>query len=210
MLRTKSGLPKHCSWNTDRHGKRRVRFRKAGFTTYLTGTPWSEDFMRQYAGALDGVKKKNENVGAELRTKPGSLNELCVAYYRSPGFLDLKDSTKDGRRGIIESFRKLHGDKPVAKLQRQHVEQIIAEKHETPNAANNLLKVLKLLLNHAVSIDMIATTRLSASSASRFAATATLHGARTKSRSSSRGIRSAPRRGWPSPFSSTRRSECPT
>jgi integrase len=157
MLRTRSGLPKHCSWNCDHHGKRRVRFRKAGFSTYLTGTPWSEDFMRQYAAALDGVKAQTNNIGAELRTKPGSLNELCVAYYRSPGFLDLKASTKDGRRGIIESFRKLHGDKPVAKLQRQHVEQIIAEKHETPNAANNLLKVLKLLLNHAVSIDMIAT-----------------------------------------------------
>jgi hypothetical protein len=28
MLRTKSGLPKHCYWNTDRHGVRRVRFRK--------------------------------------------------------------------------------------------------------------------------------------------------------------------------------------
>jgi hypothetical protein len=46
MLRTKSGLPKHCSWNTDQHGKRRVRFRKGGFTTYLGGIPWSEDFMR--------------------------------------------------------------------------------------------------------------------------------------------------------------------
>ena len=30
MLRTKSGLPKHCSWAPDRHGKRRVRFRKSG------------------------------------------------------------------------------------------------------------------------------------------------------------------------------------
>ena len=64
MLRTKSGLPKHCSWNTDHHGKRRVRFRKAGFTTYLTGTPWSEDFMRQYATALDGVKAHAGNIGA--------------------------------------------------------------------------------------------------------------------------------------------------
>ena len=60
MLRTKSGLPKHCSWNTDRHGTRRVRFRKAGFTTYLSGTPWSEDFMRQYAAAIDGVKAQAE------------------------------------------------------------------------------------------------------------------------------------------------------
>jgi integrase len=157
-MRNRSGLPKHCSWNYDRHGKRRVRFRKAGFSTYLTALPYSDDFNAQYWAALEGVKKRGENIGTELRTKPGSLNELIVAYYRSPGFLDLKASTKDGRRGIIEAFRKLHGDKPLAKLQRQHVEQIIAEKHTTgPNAANNLLKVLKVLLSHAVDIGMIAT-----------------------------------------------------
>ncbi len=158
MRRNRSGLPKHCSWAYDRHGKRRVRFRKSDFTAYLTGLPYSDDFNTQYWAALEGVKKKAETIGAELRTKPGSLNELIVAYYRSPGFLDLKASTKDGRRGIIESFRRLHGDKPLAKLQRQHVEQIIGEKHQTgPNAANNLLKVLKVLLGHAVDIGMITT-----------------------------------------------------
>jgi hypothetical protein len=41
MRRNRSGLPEYCSWNCDRHGKRRVRFRKAGFSTYLSGTPWS-------------------------------------------------------------------------------------------------------------------------------------------------------------------------
>ena len=66
MLRTKSGLPKHCSWNYDRHGKRRVRFRKGGFSAYLTGTPWSEDFMRQYAAALDGVKGSDRSVQGAL------------------------------------------------------------------------------------------------------------------------------------------------
>jgi hypothetical protein len=30
MLRTKTDLPKYCSWNVDQHGKRRVRFRKGG------------------------------------------------------------------------------------------------------------------------------------------------------------------------------------
>jgi len=156
MQRTKSGLPKHCSWNTDRHGKRRVRFRKSGFTTYLTGLPYSPDFMAQYWAAYEGVKKKTENIGAELRTKPGSFNELCVSYYRSPDFLDIKDITKADYRGIIENFRRLHGDKPVAKLQRQHVKDIIAAKANTPAAANALLKVLRLLLNHAVDRDMIA------------------------------------------------------
>ena len=78
MLRTKSGLPKHCAWNIDQHGKRRVRFRKGGFSTYLTGIPWSEDFMRQYATALDGVKAQAQNIGAD-RTKPGSFDALCVS-----------------------------------------------------------------------------------------------------------------------------------
>ena len=112
MLRTKSGLPKHCSWNVDRHGKRRVRFRWRGFSTYLTGTPWSEDFMRQYAAALDGVKAQASNVGAG-RTVPGSLDALCVSYYRSPEFRGLEASTQKVRRYIIERFRAEHGKKPV-------------------------------------------------------------------------------------------------
>jgi hypothetical protein len=79
-MRTKNGLPKHCCWNTDRHGRRRVRFRKAGVSIYLVGTPWSEDFMRQYAAALDGVKAQASNIGA-ARTKPGSFDALCVSYF---------------------------------------------------------------------------------------------------------------------------------
>ena len=49
MRRTKSGLPKYCAWNIDQRGARFVRFRKSSFSTYLSGTPWSESFMRQYA-----------------------------------------------------------------------------------------------------------------------------------------------------------------
>jgi hypothetical protein len=90
MRRTKSGLPKHCSWNVDRHGKRRVRFRKAGFSTYLTGTPWSEEFMRQLAQAIDGVKAQSS--GGEIgskRTIPGSFDALAVSYYGSGGISGL-------------------------------------------------------------------------------------------------------------------------
>src|SRR5512132_1629339 len=120
MLRTKTGLPKHCSWNLDREdGKRRVRFRWHGFSTYLTGTPWSEDFMRQYAAALDGVKAQATNVGAK-RTIPGSFDALCVSYYRSPEFRGLKASTQAVRRNVIERFRNEHGTKPIARLGRAH------------------------------------------------------------------------------------------
>jgi integrase len=157
MLRTKSGLPKYCGWNLDReNGNRRVRFRKGTFSTYLTGTPWSEDFMRQYAGALEGVKAQASNIGA-ARTIPGSFDALCVSYYRSPDFQGLKASTQGVRRNTIERFRVDHGTKPVSRLGRAHIKDIIGAKANTPEAANNLLKVLRVLLNHAVEIGMIAS-----------------------------------------------------
>jgi integrase len=155
MLRVKNGLPKHCCWNTDRHGRRRVRFRKGAFSTYLIGIPWSEDFMRQYATALEGVSTKaTGNIGVE-RTKAGSFNALVVSYYRSPEFRGLKASTQVMRRNIIERFRLEHGDSPINRLARSHIKEIIGAKANTPEAANNLLKVLRVLLNYAVSVDMI-------------------------------------------------------
>jgi integrase len=155
MLRTKSGLPKHCSWNLDReNGKRRVRFRKGGFSTYLTGIPWSPDFMRQRAAALDGVKAERQEIGAE-RTKPGTVNALIVSYYKLV-FPTLKQSTQAMRRNILERFRAEHGDKPVARLEREHIASIIAAKVNTPHAANTLRKVLRHLLDHGIDLKMIA------------------------------------------------------
>jgi integrase len=155
MQRTKSGLPKHCSWNYDRHGKRRVRFRQRGFSTYLTSTPWSVDFMRQYAVALDGVKAQTSNIGVE-RTKPGTINALIVSYYTLV-FPTLEPSTRRMRRSILERFRREHGDKPVARLEPTHLGAIVAAKAATPTAANNFRKVLNHLLDHAIALAWIAS-----------------------------------------------------
>jgi integrase len=155
MLRTKSGLPKYCCWNTDHHGKRRrVRFRLRGFSTYLTGTPWSEDSMRQYATALDSIAAQAQDVGA-ARTKPGSIDALCVSYYRSPDFHKLKASTQRVRRNIIERFRIDYGSELLKELRPRHIDEIIGAKEKTPEAANNLLKVLKVMLDYAVRLEMI-------------------------------------------------------
>jgi len=155
-MRTRSGLPKFCCWAVDRHGKRRVRFRKGGFSAYLTGTPWTPAFMERYGQALEGVTVQAANIGAS-RTLPGSVNALVVSYYKSPDFRGLKASTATVRRNIIESFRREHGDKPVARLRHEHIKNIIGAKSETPQAANNLSKVLVGMLRHAVDIGMIAS-----------------------------------------------------
>jgi integrase len=153
VIRNSRGLPKHCSWNIDRHGKRRVRFRKEGFSTYLAGVPYSDDFMRGYYAALDG-QKRSQHVGAE-RTSPGSVNSIIVAYYMSPHFRSLRPSTQSVRRRILERFRQEHGEKPLRLLERAHLSAIIGAKAETPEAANNLLKVVRLLLGFAVDVGMI-------------------------------------------------------
>jgi integrase len=158
MLRTKNGLPEYCSWNEDRHGTRRVRFRKGRLSIYIAGIPWSEAFMRAYATALEGEKAQagDGSIGA-ARTIPGSFDALCVAYYKSAEFLGLEESTQRARRNIIEKFRREdeNGKKPLNRLGRAQIKIILGDKAKTPEAANSLLKTLRLMLNFAVDIAMI-------------------------------------------------------
>jgi integrase len=161
MIRTKSGLPRYCGWNTDHHGKRRVRFRKAGFSTYLSGTPWGEDFMRGYAAALDGVTAQTSNIGAG-RTMSGTVNALVAAYLdpnSSSPFKTGAAETQRGRRNILENFRKAHGDKPLFRadnngrrtmlLTREHLQRIVNEKSATPFAQRNFLNTLRAMFKWA-------------------------------------------------------------
>jgi hypothetical protein len=135
----------------DRHGKRRWRFRKGGFSAELGTDYGSDEFISRYEAALKGHRVRGL-IGAE-RTVPGSVSALVASWYRSPEFLDLADSTKRNYRGIIEKFREKHGKKPIAQLERRHVQAMLAEKAETPAAANNLRKRLIQLLDHAISLD---------------------------------------------------------
>lgn len=151
MLKTKSGLPKHCYWQKDRHGTNRVRFRKGGFSTYLTGTPWSETFMRQYAIALDRAHVPS----AYGASHAGSIDALVASYYKLI-FPTLKPSTQAMRRNILTRFCAEFGRDLVANVERKHVAAIIAAKSATPHAGNNLRKVLRHLFEHAIDVNLIA------------------------------------------------------
>jgi integrase len=163
MRRSKSGLPKHCGWNVDRHGKRRVRFRKDGFSAYLKGIPWSEDFMRQYAAALERVQPKPSSIGAQ-RTIPGTVNALIAAYLdpmsKSSPFNLGAAETKRTRRNILENFRKAYGHLPLYRtdasgrrtmlLTREHMQRIANEKSATPSAQRNFLNTVRAMFNWAM------------------------------------------------------------
>ena len=140
----------------DRHGKTRWRFRRKGYATqYLHGEFGSKEFMEDYACALEG-KITVKGVASE-RTKHGSIDQLCVKYYRSVEFSKLSASSKKVYTRQLEKFREAHGSKLVKDLKRKHIKAIIASMSDRQSAADNLLKRLKVLLKFAVDEEMIAS-----------------------------------------------------
>jgi integrase len=137
----------------DRHGIERFYFRRYGLRTPLP-SPGSPAFMPAYQAALDGVPPPAVPVGA-ARTAPGTVAAAVVGYYASRNFLALAVETKAHYRIVLEQFRADHGPKPLALLERKHVEAILAAKAATPDMANSLLKRIRALMQFAVSAGMI-------------------------------------------------------
>lgn len=138
----------------DRHGKARYYFRRPGFKRIaLKGAPGSAEFMDAYRAALAGDTAPPVEIGA-ARTMPGTIAALTVAYYNSATFHALAPATRTTYRGIIDRFRVEHGDKRVATLKREHVARILETKAATPAAANNWLRVVRLLMDVAIGLRM--------------------------------------------------------
>jgi integrase len=144
----RSGLPKGVTMFFDRHGKRRIRGRRNGLTYYFQSELGTEQWVLEYQRWQAGLKPHGE-IGAK-RTKPGSVSALVVKLYRSAEWVNLSEATKTTYRGIIERFRAEHCDKPVAQLERKHVRDIVAKKAQTPAAANNLLRMIRMLMRFAI------------------------------------------------------------
>ncbi|WP_419906881.1 tyrosine-type recombinase/integrase [Hoeflea sp.] len=143
--------PPYLKVYTDRHGAERIYFRRRGYREIPLKTPlYSDAFWQSYEAAMTRPKPA---IGAS-RIKPGSMNDVIVAYYGSPDFRTLKASTKTTYRGIIERFRKDHGEKSAARLQPRHIRRMMRDKSETPSAANNFLRILHLLMRQAIEMEL--------------------------------------------------------
>lgn len=141
--------PKYCQGFEDRHGKIRWYYRRPGFPrSALPGLPWSPQFMAAYELAAQGDKVE---VG-KARSKPGTIGALIASYYRTSDFTSLGEITKKTYRNILERFRVEHADKRVAMLQRHHILKIMGDRAATPSAANRLLRMIHILMRHAVEL----------------------------------------------------------
>ncbi|MFT8791258.1 site-specific integrase [Komagataeibacter saccharivorans] len=136
----------------DRYGNAHYYFRRRGYPRVaLPGLPGTTEFMDAYQHALGNAPR---DIGAGLNA-PGTFTALAVAYYQSAEWRQLEPITQNTYRNIIEKFRERHGGKPVRKMEPRHVRALIAERAETPAAANALLKMLRILMRYAVEHDWI-------------------------------------------------------
>ena len=142
----RSGLPKHVTWFYHRHGKRHVRARRHGTGYYFKAKPGTDEFLIEYQRWLCGGP---EPVG-NGRAKQGSVSALVAKFYRSADWVSLSSSTQATYRGILERFRADHGDKPVALMEKRHVRDMVAAKANTPAAANNMLRMVRILMRFGV------------------------------------------------------------
>jgi integrase len=151
----------------DRHGRRRYYFRRARHMPRiaLPGRPGDPEFMEAYAVAC-AATETTEPLKA-LPPARGTIDSLCVAYYaRCTAFLALRATTRATYRNILDNFRdteddggRKQGTKRAALLRPHHVQAIIAAKLQSsgPHAANNLLRMLRLLFDFAVSDNWVKT-----------------------------------------------------
>ncbi len=151
-LRTK--LPKHVHHFTDRHGGARYYLRRPGFKGIaLPGLPWSPTFMAAYEAAMASAPPPI----AIDRIKPGSLRAVAAGYFRSSTYLALTPASRQMYRHRIDALCQQKdslgvalGDKSAAKLERKHVVALMETKAGKPAAANEMRKILRALMQHAV------------------------------------------------------------
>ena len=140
---------KHVNSFVCSDGRVRHYFRRNGAKAIpLPGLPGSEEFMASYGAALAATISNAVEVGAG-RTSPGSVSALVVAYYKSSAWAALEEETRKTRWRIIERFRTEHGDKRVALLRREHLENMLA-KIERTSAQRHWLKAIRGLLRAAI------------------------------------------------------------
>lgn len=136
----------------DRHGTWRYYFRRSGKRVPLPGRPGEASFMGAYqlACASHGATKVSTTAAAN------SVDGVAVAYYRSPNFLSLNKSTQTTYRREIERWRVKYGAKAITRLERRHIKDQMTERFEAggPEAANNLLRVIRILCGYAVELDL--------------------------------------------------------
>ncbi|HIE69494.1 MAG TPA: hypothetical protein EYP98_04660, partial [Planctomycetes bacterium] len=137
----------------DRHGVLKYwYFRHKGRLVRLPGAPLSAPFMARYhelvAEIETGPMVADGTPGRNVQ--PGSFGRLIKDYLESGNFKEKAPRTQALYRAILDKLSVEHGHKPVRLLKRRHIRKMRDALADTPGAANNVLRLLKIVLYFGV------------------------------------------------------------
>ncbi len=108
-------------------------------------------FLAAYAEAAQGT----ERAPSRLEPGEGTIAALCASYRRSGAFSGLRASSRRMRGALLDKIAAKGPKALVAGLAPKHIRKDIGDL--SPHAANNRLAVWRVLLKHAVGLELIET-----------------------------------------------------
>jgi enterobacteria phage integrase len=145
-------LPPFVECWRDRHRKVRVYFRKGrGPRIPLPSSIGSDEFNIAYQAALAGhlAPMRERHVSAAA----GTIGALMEHYTQSAAYIGLRQTTKQGYASRIEALRTQHGHRTLVGLTRERIITGILQPYaDRPGAALSILKMLRVLIRHAIDI----------------------------------------------------------
>src|SRR5262245_62172407 len=89
---------------------------------------------------------------AARQTRAGSINAMIIGYLGTAAFHNLAPASQQTYRRIFEGMRRNYGDMSVATLSRRHIVKMLDAKADTPAAARDFLRCLRLVVRYAIGI----------------------------------------------------------
>ena len=150
---------RHLSVDLDRHGNRRVYFRRDGAKIRLRAPMLDErgaytaEFMKEYTAAYNGDLKPQERPTLP-RVEEGTFEWLCQRYFASPKFQNFEEATQRDKRNVLNRFCEVAGNLPYRLYRREDVERSQQKRAHTPGAADKLVVYLRALFNWAIEMKL--------------------------------------------------------
>lgn len=130
----------------DQHGKMRCYLRVPGHKRVPLPDVSDRNFFSAYQAALASIEKAEPTRSYPAR----SLSALIEEWYRYPAYTSLGASTQITYRRILEYMRaQPYALEPVLSYKPQHIRKIIAKRAATPARANHILRLFRMLFQHA-------------------------------------------------------------
>jgi integrase len=113
----------------------------------------SPEFDRAYAAALAGQQLPAPPNRYPIADR--TIAALIASYKRVGDYPGLRATTKVGYNSRLAAIQNDHGHRSVAGLTNERVRKMLAPYANRPGAAHSLLKMLRILIKHAIAINWL-------------------------------------------------------